>query len=365
IMQLDSSGKVQSYRFEKTVIHSAVKGVYAELNALIDRAASKEVEKKYAAVLPTMQIMLEIYQKLAALRKARGSMDIESGESKLIIDEDGICIDVKKVERGITEQLIEEFMLLANGCAANLARKKQLPFVYRIHEQPDPERIAKLGQSLTGVNMPYRFANEIPTQLELSELLDKTRNTPLERTVHINILRSMAKAKYSPEPKGHYGLNLDDYAHFTSPIRRYPDLAIHRILSAFVNNMPEEKIKAVYTGFATSASGQSTERELVAMTAERDCEDCYKAEYMQQFIGQELEGTISSVAAHGLYVELPNTVEGLVHITRLSQNSAPVLTEGVGLYDALSGKNYKIGDQVRVKVLAAEVSTGNIDFDLV
>ncbi|MEG1925587.1 MAG: VacB/RNase II family 3'-5' exoribonuclease, partial [Ruthenibacterium sp.] len=249
-MQLNQSGCVTDYSFTKSIIRSRVKGVYAELNAIYDETASAEILQKYLPVAEELPILHEVYLKLAALRNARGSMDIESNEAKLIIDEDGRCIDVVKRTRGVSEQMIEELMLLANSSAANFATKLHIPFVYRVHASPDPERIAKLKASLTAAGVEYHFAGSEPTALELAKLLSDTRGTNLERFVHTNVLRSMAKADYEPVEKGHFGLALSDYAHFTSPIRRYPDLAIHRILTDICAGKTADEVSTTYAEFA-------------------------------------------------------------------------------------------------------------------
>ena len=308
MMELDAAGRVVDYAFVKSVIRSRVKGVYKEVNAIFDGTADNALRQRYAAVAQELPLMRELYHKLAKLRAARGAMDIESGEAKLVLDEAGRCVDVVKRERGEAEQMIEEFMLLANSSAAALARRLKLPFVYRVHEAPDPERIEKLKQTLTAAGVDFHFAGDTPTTLELAKLLADTRGTNLERPVHTSVLRSMAKAKYEPQPKGHFGLALADYAHFTSPIRRYPDLAIHRILSDVCAGMDDGAVQKKYAQFAAEASVQSSEREVLAMTVERDVEDCYKAEYMRRFEGEEFDGVISSITQFGLYVELPNTV---------------------------------------------------------
>lgn len=364
MMQLDAQGKVTDYSFVKSIINSRVKGVYTEINTILDDSADAELLAKYAAVSAELSMMDELYQKLAALRAARGSMDIESGEAKLVIDDNGVCIDVQKRERGVSECMIEEFMLLANNCAASLARRLNVPFVYRVHEAPEAQRMEKLSKLLIASGVEFRFEGDTPTVLELAKLLSKTRGTPLERPVHTGVLRAMAKAKYEVQPKGHYGLALQDYAHFTSPIRRYPDLAIHRILSDIVVGMSEKKLNKRYTQFAAEASQLSSEREVAAMQAERDIEACYKAEYMHAFLGEEFTAVIASIVPHGIYVELPNTIEGLVHIAKLGRGE-PVIVEGVSLSDPLTGKIWRLGSDIRVKLVGVDVAHGNIDFDIV
>lgn len=360
-MELDNDGRMLDYQFQKTVIRSRVKGVYDEINALFAGKGDGKLQKKYAAVATSLPVMQELYHKLAALRRARGYMDIESDEPKLVLDEDGRCVDVEKRQRGDAEKMIEEFMLMANSAAAHLARRRGLPFVYRVHEKPGAEKVQQLKNVLTALGVEFRFDGDTPTQTELSALLDKTRDTNLEIPVHHAVLRSLAKAKYEPVPRGHFGLALSDYAHFTSPIRRYPDLAIHRILTDVVCGMDDEDLRKRYTAFAEAASTQSSEREVAAVQVERDIDACYKAEYMKQFIGEDFDGIITSVMPFGIYVALPNTVEGLVHSSHLSEHRLE-LAEGVSLFDAVSGKRYRIGDAIRVKVAGVDISQGNVDF---
>lgn len=227
-MQLDESGNIHSYQFVKSVIRSRVKGVYKEINALLDGSNDPALVTKYKDVMAQLPAMTELYEKRLALRKARGAMEIESDEAKLVMDEEGRCVDIVKRTRGVSECMIEEFMLLANQCAANAGRTHHVPFVYRIHEAPDAERMEKLSNTLKACGLNVHFAGEVPTQLELSAILDETRGQPIQIPVHTGILRSMQKARYSPEPKGHYGLVLADYAHFTSPFavtRTLPSIA--------------------------------------------------------------------------------------------------------------------------------------------
>lgn len=361
LMQLDRGANVTDFHFAKTVIRSRVKGVYSEINRLLDGDDDPALREKYAAVAAQLPALRSVYDLLAEKRRARGSMDIESGESKLILDENGRCIGVKKRERGVTECIIEECMILANGCAARLAREKELPFVYRVHTDPEAERVETLRAILGALGVKYQFAGEIPTQQELSALLDEARGSRLEPAVHTAILRTMAKADYRPQPLGHYGLGLKDYAHFTSPIRRYPDLAIHRILSAYTAGESPAECRRRLEEFAANAAQASSDRELAAMTAERDCEDCYKAEYMKNHLDEVLEGTVTSVTAFGLYVMLDDTVEGLVRADALSAGELLPI-EGVALEDPLTGRRWAVGDRMAVRVASVNVPQGQIDF---
>ena len=228
--------------------------------------------------------------------------------------------------------------------------------------QGGAEVTEKLSNTLKACGLNVHFAGEVPTQLELSAILDETRGQPIQIPVHTGILRSMQKARYSPEPKGHYGLVLADYAHFTSPIRRYPDLAIHRILTDMLVGKPEQELIKDYTGFATHASEQSSRQEVSAVRIERDVEDLYKAEYMHNHLGEVYTGTVAGVTPRGIFVALENTVEGFVPAAQLCKGEATVV-EGVSILDPLTGKRWMLGDPVKVQVAGANVALGRIDFD--
>ena len=384
-MQLDENGTVKSYRFYKSVIRSRVKGVYSEINDIYfedavkphlaqkysldapaqpHNAVTAQIREKYSEVYDSIMTAMELYKKLNKKRADRGAMDIESEEAYIVFDEFGHVTDIKKRERGESEKMIEEFMLLANGCSANLAKKMDLPFVYRVHEEPDGEKLFTFKDNLRRFGLKLEMKQGETLQKAFSRLLDKTRGTNLQRFVHTGALRAQSKAKYFEQPLGHFGLSLDDYAHFTSPIRRYPDLAIHRILTDVVNGVPKDKIKKKYEKFAQSASKQSSDTELVAMQIERDATDIYIAEYMEDHIGEEFTGTVSSVTNFGVYVELPNTAEGLVHISLIDMVN-PILQEGFRLYCPVTGRRYTIGDEVQIKVIGTDILKGNIDFEFV
>ena len=321
LMRLDKDGNLTDYRFVKSVIRSRVKGVYSEINALLAGSADDELKGKYHEVLAQLPAMKELYGHRARLRKERGCMDIESGEVKLILDENGHCIDVKKRTSGESEAMIEEFMLLANQCAAHFARVK------------------------------------------LSAILEGVRGGPYEQIINTGMLRCMSKALYEEKPKGHYGLVLQDYAHFTSPIRRYPDLAIHRIMTAQLKGTDKDTMILRYTDFAERASKQASEREVIAMQIERKAEDCYKAEYARRHLGESYEGRISGVTQRGLFIELENGVEGFVPASSLTP-SGTMLTEGVRLSDPVSGRNWSLGDTMMITIVRSDVNLGKIDFEV-
>ncbi|WP_158398152.1 ribonuclease R [Faecalibacterium prausnitzii] len=363
LMRLDKEGNLTDYRFVKSIIRSRVKGVYSEINALLAGTADAEIKAKYADVIDQLPAMKELYGHRARLRKERGCMDIESGEVKLILDENGRCIDVKKRTSGESESMIEEFMLLANQCAAHFARVKQIPFVYRVHEEPNAEKLERLHALLQACGINDHFAKDVPTPKELSAILEGVRGTPYEQIINTGMLRCMSKALYEEKPKGHYGLVLKDYAHFTSPIRRYPDLAIHRIMTDLLKGTEKETMILRYTDFAERASKQSSEREVIAMQIERKAEDCYKAEYARRHLGECYEGTISGVTQRGLFIELDNGVEGFVPASSLTP-SGTSLTEGVRLTDPASGKTWSLGDRMMITIVRADVNLGKIDFEV-
>lgn len=362
LMRLDNNGELTDYRFVKSVICSRVKGVYSEINALLAGSTDPELQAKYAEVSEQLPAMKELYGHRARLRRERGCMDIESGEVKLILDEEGRCIDVQKRTSGESEAMIEEFMLLANQCAAHFARVKQVPFVYRVHEEPNAEKLERLHALLTACGINDHFAKDVPAPKELSAILEGVRGTAYEQIINTGMLRCMSKAQYEAKPKGHYGLVLKDYAHFTSPIRRYPDLAIHRILTDLLSGTDKETMTLRYTDFAEQAAKQSSEREVIAMQIERKAEDCYKAEYARRHLGESYEGSISGVTQRGLFVEMDNGVEGFVPASSLTA-AGTLLTEGIRLSDPVSGKNWNLGDRMMITIVRADVNLGKVDFE--
>lgn len=362
IMELDSEGEMTDFRFAKTVIRSRVKGVYSEINAMLDGTAGEELIAKYGCVSHAIPVMEELADILIERKKRRHAPELETTESKLIIDSDGVCRDVVPRERGKSERIIEEFMLCANEAAAKLARERKIPFVYRIHETPPEEKTENLCRLMTQLNVEYPHFTEFKPA-HAAAILDSVRGTEKFEAVNMMVLRSMAKAKYSEEPLGHFGLVLADYAHFTSPIRRYPDLAIHRIITDVLAGYNETWLEKRYGGFVVKSAETSSAAEVRAVTVERECEDIYKAEYMKQHIGESFTAKISGVTEFGFYAELPNSVEGLVHIRTLPEGEYDY-TEPVALTEKFSGVSYRLGDTVQVLCAAVNVSEGTIDFVL-
>ena len=365
ILQLDEDGALVDYRFAKTVIRSRVKGVYSEVNALVDSAltgdtANDTLRQKYAGLEELFANMALVAGKMTKSRFARGGMDLESAETKIILDENGVCVEVQPRMRGQSERIIEEFMLTANQAAALQAEKAELPFLYRTHEAPAPDRIQALYQVLDALGVRHKKVGGTVSTADMAAILEQVKDTAYATVVNSLALRAMAKAKYTAANTGHFGLVLKHYAHFTSPIRRYPDLVIHRILSGLVTGMRPENIVKRFTGFVAGAAGDTTQREIAAMTAERSCTDCYKAEYMAKFIGEEFDGMITSVTGFGIYVQLPNTIEGLVRMIDFPAGAWNY--DGLMAFtDGVTGKKYRLGDSIRVRIAGVQVSAGQVD----
>lgn len=361
LMDVSFEGKLLNYRFEKSVIRSRVKGVYSEVNKIIDGTAGDEIKAKYAKVIDRIPIMKELADILQKNRIERGAPEIDTQETKIITDENGVCIDVKPRTTGIAEGIIEEFMLMANNSAAALAMKEKIPFVYRVHEAPTNEKLDALRETLTalGIN-PGALGTNAPAS-ELARILRENKESDRAMVISRIVLRTMMKARYSEEPLGHYGLVMPEYAHFTSPIRRYADLSIHRILTDYVYALNHDKLCRKYAAFAQSAALQASNTELSAVRCERDCENFYMAEYMKEHVGEEFDGMISGVSAGGIYVLLPNTVEGMISVAELPLGDYEV-QHGVILTGAADGSIFTVGDKIRVKCVSVNVNGGFIDF---
>lgn len=363
LMELDERGEIIKYDFRKTIIRSRVKGVYKEVNKILAGEADEFLKLKYAEVIHMIPVMNELCDVRIRERDKRGAPEIETTESELVLNEQGVCIDVKARTRGKSECIIEEMMLLANEASAKFAAEKELPFVYRVHEKPSMEKIENLEQVLLrlGVNIPD-FSDVKP--VHLAQILKNAKDTPAYPVINVMVLRSMAKAAYDTQPLGHFGLALADYAHFTSPIRRYPDLAIHRIMSYYCECRNSQKVGKRYKAFVTEAAKSSSDAEVRAVMLERDCEDCYKAEYMQQHLGEEFEGIVSGICDFGFYVQLPNSVEGMVHVRTLPEDSEWYNDESISFKEVLGDREYRLGNTVKVKCVKTDVNSGNIDFEL-
>lgn len=360
LIELDKEGHIIKYDFKKTIINSKVRGVYSEVNEILDGTASEEILNKYAPVMESLMLAKELADILKANSAARGTMELDSGESKFILDENGICIDIMPRVSGEAEQLIEQMMVTANIAAAKFSLDHKLPFLYRVHGTPDPKRVEELVTLLQLVGVPCKeIVKPNPETQDFAAILDRVRGLPCETLVSQRLLRTMEKARYSTEETGHFGLALSDYSHYTSPIRRYPDTSIHRVLSAFVEGMPAEEVRRRYAQFCETSATESSRNEIRALIAERDAEDCYMAEYMSQHIGEHFEGTVSGVTMRGVFVRLENSVEGFVSLDAFEDEDF--------VYDGLitqrsPKRELTIGTPLPIIVASAYVATGKVDF---
>ena len=363
-MEFDGAGNMLRYHFAKTVICSKVRGVYTEVNAVLDGTASDELKEKYACVGDALNDAYALYHILDKAADHRGSVHFSSTESRFMLDENGVCIGLRERETGEAEKMIEQFMIAANIAAAKLAKKAQLPFVYRVHESPDPEALERVAKLLRVIGVNGKSLGGDPSPAEVDAVLREVQGTPYEEIVSNVLLRAMAKARYDINPLGHYGLALADYCHFTSPIRRYPDSFIHRMLSAHLAGESQGAMVKKYFGKSEDVAELSSEYEVRAVTAERRTEDCYMAEYMAKFVGEEFDGIISHVFEGGFFVRLANSAEGMVHFDELPYDEYDY--DGLAtLKGTLSGKSYRVGDPIRIKVAAARIATGKVAFSLV
>lgn len=360
LIELDKEGHITKYDFKKTIINSKVRGVYSEVNEILDGTASEEILNKYAPVMESLMSAKELADILKANSAARGTMELDSGESKFILDENGICIDIMPRVSGEAEQLIEQMMVTANIAAAKFSLDHKLPFLYRVHGTPDPKRVEELVTLLQLVGVPCKeIVKPNPETQDFAAILDRVRGLPCETLVSQRLLRTMEKARYSTEETGHFGLALSDYSHYTSPIRRYPDTSIHRVLSAFVEGMSAEEVRRRYAQFCETSAAESSRNEIRALIAERDAEDCYMAEYMSQHIGEHFEGTVSGVTMRGVFVRLENSVEGFVSLDAFEGEDF--------VYDGLitqrsPKRELTIGTPLPIIVASAYVATGKVDF---
>lgn len=363
IMTLNEKAELVDYRFEKSVIISKVRGVYSEVNAILDGSADDAIKEKYAPVYDSIFEAQELAEILKTKAKRRGELGIETTELRFVLDECGVCIDVSERERGAAEELIEQFMIMANGAAAVYAKSVGIPFVYRVHEAPDEEKLAALAELAAACGFQTRRIKDGVRQTDLAALIEKAKETKYAGLISTQVLRTMAKARYDPRPLGHFGLSLEDYCHFTSPIRRYPDTSIHRILSDLVSGVPIDKIQQRYEEFAAESAKLSSEYELRAVRAERDTEKCYAAEYMRAHLGEIYPGVVSGVTNKGIFVMIPNGIEGFVDLTAI-EGTYFEYDGKTSTKDARSGRSFCIGDEVRIKAAAASVAMGQIDFVL-
>lgn len=363
IMVIDGSGKVLDHEIVESVIRTNERMTYTDVTKIL-KDNDPELSKRYDYLLDDFKAMEELCNILYKKRTKRGAIDFEFEESKIILNEFGKPIDIKPYEREIANRIIEEFMLVCNETVAEHMFWSHLPFVYRIHEDPDEEKLEKFREFIYNLGYIVKWNGEVKPR-NLQEILEKVRGKKEETVVSTLLLRSMMRAKYSPECVGHFGLAAKYYCHFTSPIRRYPDLQIHRIIKEFINGKIDDDRSKKLTALVDYAARQSSETENIATEAEREVDDLKKAEYMLDRIGEEFEGIVSSVTSFGMFVELPNTIEGLIHITALDDDYYIYDENHLCLMGERTKKIYRLGDFVKVRCSRVDIPNREIYFDMV
>ena len=363
LMTIDEKGNVTDYQIAESVIRVDRRMSYTSVKKILEDRDEQEC-REYESLVPMFEQMAELASILRQKRHKRGSIDFDFPETKILLDEAGHPADIRPYERNTATKLIEDFMLIANETVAQHFFWLEIPFVYRTHDNPDPEKIMKLSTFLHNFGYYIKTSREEIHPKEIQKLLDKMEGTPEEMLIS-RTLRSMKQAKYTVECSGHFGLACQYYCHFTSPIRRYPDLQIHRIIKEQLRGRLAEKRLEHYQERLPGIAERSSKMERRAEEAERETEKLKKAEYMEGHIGEIFEGVISGITSWGVYVELPNTVEGMIHVSKLPGDYFVYDENTYEMTGQDTGKTYRLGESVRVCVDGVERMTRSVDFSIV
>ena len=361
LMDIDKKGNVVGHKIAETVIHVTERMTYTNVNKILTHA-DEAVTKKYQELVPMFFLMKELSEIVRKNRKKRGAIDFDFPESKVILDENGKPVDIYEYEHNSATDLIEDFMLLANETVAEEYYFNEIPFVYRTHEEPDSEKIESVFSMIRAGKIKVKKAKENVSPKEIQQVLKEIEGLECEPFFARLLLRSMKQAKYPTDCIGLFGLAARYYCHFTSPIRRYPDLQIHRIIKENLRSRMTKEKKQHYKEILPDVASRSSMLERRAEEVERETVKMKKAEYMMAHIGEEFEGIISGVTEWGFYVELSNTIEGLVHVNLLTDDYYEYDREHYTLTGEDTGKVYKMGQKIRVKVSKADLATRTVDF---
>jgi ribonuclease R len=364
LMDIDEKGHIVNHKICESVINVDRRMSYTSVSAILEDGNEEEIEK-YKELVPMFEMMLHVSDLLRELRHNRGSIDFDFDESKIIMDEDGKVSYIGAYERRRSNGIIEDFMLAANETIAEDYFWQQLPFEYRIHEAPDPERVEQLAILISKFGYYFKASKENIHPKEFQKLLDKISGEDCENLISRMTLRTMKQARYSTECSGHFGLSCKYYCHFTSPIRRYPDLQIHRIIKDNIHGRLDDSRIKHYEAILPKVSENNSHKERRAEEAEREVEKLKKVEYMLAHKGEIFEGVISGVINRGIFVELPNTVEGFVNVANLDDDYYLYYQDEYAMIGEETGKKYSIGDSVKIKVIDADKQTKTIEFIIV
>lgn len=363
-MEITPQGEVVAHEIFPSVIKSTERMTYVAINKILESDDAK-LKERYADLVPMFQDMKALHKILLKMRKKRGAIEFEDTEAKIIVDEQGHPVDIQLRERGMSERMVESFMLAANETVAKHFNDLHVPFLYRIHEKPKDEKIKSFYEVLAsfGIEVHGKIADLEPKVLQ--QILKKVAGKPEEPMISTLMLRSMQQAKYSDQPLGHFGLAAVDYTHFTSPIRRYPDLMVHRMARYYRENGIGKDAQAEFINKLPEIATHSSEMERRAIDAERDTDATKKAEYMSGRVGEVFEAIVSSVTKFGMFVQLPNTVEGLIHISELGDDYYIFLEKQMALVGRRYKRTFRIGQPIKVKLIAVNVEQKEINFKLV
>lgn len=362
-MEIDPNGQVVSHDIFPSVIQTTERMTYTAVNQILEEQ-DEQVMERYQQLVPMFQEMQELHQILEEMRIRRGAISFEDREAKILVEPDGQPTDILLRSRGVGERLIESFMLAANETVAEHFNKRNFPFIYRIHEQPKEEKMQRFFDFASALGIVVRGTKRTITPKDLQKVIENVEDKPESAVINTMLLRSMQQARYSEDNFGHYGLAAEYYTHFTSPIRRYPDLIVHRLIRSYGQD-PSEANQTYWENELPEIAEHSSKMERRAVEAEREVDAMKKAEYMMDKVGEEFEGIISSVVKFGLFIELPNTIEGLIHINELKQDYFHFIENHLALVGERTGLTFKIGQKVRVKVIKADPEERAIDFELI
>ncbi|MDT2571050.1 ribonuclease R [Enterococcus raffinosus] len=361
-MEIDSTGKILSHEIFQSVIQTSERMTYSAVNAILEEEDSESIER-YHDLVPMFRLMKELHQILEVHRNHRGAINFEDREAKILVDSEGHPMDIELRERGVGERLIESFMLAANETVAEHFNRQKLPFIYRIHEQPKEEKMQRFFDFAAALGILVKGTKNTITPKDLQKVIEEVGTKPEAAVINTMLLRSMQQARYSEDNYGHYGLAAEYYTHFTSPIRRYPDLIVHRLIRTYSQDQSDET-KEKWAEALPEIADHSSKMERRSVEAEREVDSMKKAEYMADKIGEEFDGIISSVTKFGIFIELPNTVEGMIHVNELKQDYFHFVENQLALVGERTRQTFKIGQKVRIKVVKSDPETREIDFEL-
>ncbi|WP_210143164.1 ribonuclease R [Staphylococcus sp. GDX8P65P] len=364
-MELDERGHVVNHEIFDSVIHSNYRMTYDEVNEIITDQ-NEDTRKQYNEVTPMLDLAKDLSERLINMRKRRGEIDFDISEDKVLVNDEGIPTDVELRKRGEGERLIESFMLAANETIAEHFDRLNVPFIYRVHEQPKSERLRQFFDFITNFGLMIKGTGEEVHPSTLQKIQQEVEGQPEQMVISTMMLRSMQQARYDDVNLGHFGLSAEHYTHFTSPIRRYPDLIVHRLIRKYlIDKTMDDKTLNKWEEALPEIADHTSQRERRAIEAERDTDELKKAEYMVQHIGEEYEGIISSVANFGMFIELPNTIEGVVHVSEMTDDYYHFDERQMAMIGERQAKVFRIGDPVKIKVVNVDVDERMIDFQIV